>query len=494
MSQTQRPLPQGLPEVIFQDQPSLERFHRRAWELAYDHVISYEGAPTSPYMDEAHTSGTIWIWDTCFMALFCKYAPEHFPGVESLENFYAPIHEQKNSSLKIHHLDNPPLFAWVEWMDAQHTGRKERLQALHDRKVLQKHFELVENLPTNYDCPNTKNENFLKRVEHGYHWAGCPNGMDNTPRGGGGKAPTPGIPDDSRHGYPDILWLDALAQQALSAECIANIAQSLGDTQEEQSYRAIHRQKTELLQTYYWNEEDGIFYDILAKDPKQQYKVKTPACYWPMLAGMVTEQQAERLAAHLTDPEIFGGDIPLPSVARNEPSYDPKGGYWRGGVWLPLAYMSIKALERYGFQELADQTSQNLIQHMLKTWEDFEPATIWEAYSPSEAMPSTHKQSHRLARPDFCGWSALGPISLLIENHIGLRVDPNEDRSIIWNLQHSGVHGIKNFNFQGVHCKLMYDGQGQIEIETNAPFKLSVKNKSFKLTKGQQSIRVSTSS
>ena len=38
-------------------------------------------------MDEAFRDDTIWIWGTCFMTLFCKYAPAEFPGVESLNNF-----------------------------------------------------------------------------------------------------------------------------------------------------------------------------------------------------------------------------------------------------------------------------------------------------------------------------------------------------------------------------------------------------------------------
>ena len=77
--------------------------------------------------------------------------------------------------------------------------------------------------------------------------------------------------------------------------------------------------------------------------------MKTPAVYWAMLAGACTAEQAGKLALAAVDHNIFGGDFPFPSVSRNDSAYNPLGEYWRGGIWLPLSYMAIKALEKYGF-------------------------------------------------------------------------------------------------------------------------------------------------
>ena len=42
-----------------------------------------------------------------------------------------------------------------------------------------------------------------------------------------------------------------------------------------------------------------------------------------------------------------------------------------------------------------------------KTYTDFEPHTIWEAYSPTEFKPASNEfEKGELSRPDFCGWSA----------------------------------------------------------------------------------------
>ena len=48
-------------------------FYYKAWELAFEHIKTVDSMPQSPYMDEAFCDTQIWIWDTCFMSLFCKY-------------------------------------------------------------------------------------------------------------------------------------------------------------------------------------------------------------------------------------------------------------------------------------------------------------------------------------------------------------------------------------------------------------------------------------
>jgi hypothetical protein len=61
-------------------------------------------------------------------------------------------------------------------------------------------------------------------------------------------------------------------------------------------------------------------------------------------------------------------------------------------------------------------TSKLLVIRQNPTYQQYTPHTIWEAYNPELPMPSTGKDNEYLVRPDFCGWSALGPISMFIEN------------------------------------------------------------------------------
>lgn len=78
--------------------------------------------------------------------------------------------------------------------------------------------------------------------------------------------------------------------------------------------------------------------------------------------------------------------------------------------------MTIKAIEKYGYHEEADAIAERVISQQLAF--AIEPHTIWECYSPSGNTPST--EHGRRARPGY-GWSALGPISLFIENVPGFK-------------------------------------------------------------------------
>src|SRR5262249_54061778 len=149
-------------------------------------------------------------------------------------------------------------------------------------------------------------------------------------------------------------WVDAIAQQGLSTLYIARLAEQVGQPGIAATWRAKYEAIKNQVNRLYWDEKDGIYYDI---DPQTlaHLKVKTPASYWPMLAEMSSPQQAARMIEHIRDTNTFGGERPWVTVARNDPAFTvPDGNYWRGAVWLPTAYMATKALERYGYYEDAD--------------------------------------------------------------------------------------------------------------------------------------------
>ena len=130
-----------IPEPVFDENKDAVELYWKAWELAWDHVKTQEGLFQSPYVDEAFWDDTIWIWDTEFMVLFCKYAPELFPGIKSLNNFYEPLLNGKPTSLKIQHPDNPPFYAWVESEYFKFTDDAHHLdQLINKNQFLQKNF------------------------------------------------------------------------------------------------------------------------------------------------------------------------------------------------------------------------------------------------------------------------------------------------------------------------------------------------------------------
>ena len=454
---------QWVPEPVFDAQPGYVDLYWLAWDLAWDHVKYQNGLPQSPYMDEGLWDTHIWIWDTCFMVLFCKYSPDHFPGVESLDNFYLAFdsdrYKEGTYPLCIQHPDNPPLFAWAEYDNYRFTGNQKHIADLLDTKqYLQKHFDWFNTRPYDwkYQSANLSSAGTrIQKKEHGYEWAGTPSGMDNSPRMGGG---------------PQMLWVDAIAQQGLSALYISRMAKAIGDQDLAAAWQKKYNAIKKTVNDYYLDDQDGIYYDIVPNDQGwySYYKIKTPASLWPMLAEMPSPQQAKRMARYAKDPKVFGGPMPWPTVARNDPRFvTPDGDYWRGAIWLPTGYMAIKALEKYGFQSLADASAGNLLEHMYQTYKQFDPHTIWECYSPTRPHPANHGES--LVREDFCGWSALGPISLFIENVLGFHTVDAQKGLVAWHYHQPGRVGIKRLRFGNIETDILAEGKGTVTVTASSP-------------------------
>ena len=460
-----------VPEPIYDGEKSLIELYYKAWEIADKRIMHTSGMPAARYMDEGCMDGfgpnTIWIWDTAFMSLFCKYAPQYFPGVESLRNFYEPILDNSSCPLRIHHPDNPPLFAWVEYDYNKFTNNKQHLDSLilinkYPQRYYQYFASLDETKTFSFDHQPVE----LKNMGIGFDWNGNPSGMDNTPRNADG----------------DILWIDAISQQALSALYISRMAGLCSDKSTEEVYKKEYTRLKEIINTYYWDEQDGCYYDIYQKDSSVT-RILTPASFWPMMAEIPSQEQAERMSKFALSDTRLGGGRPWKTVSADSPYYAGDGGrYWLGAIWLPTAYMGIKSLEKYGLHDLANDTAENLVNQINRTYINYSPHTIWEAYNPSDDTPANGKRKP-VVRPDFCGWSALGPISLFIENLIGIHDVNAEQKTVRWNIHHNFRHGLKKLKFGDIITDLIYD-DGHIEVVSNDDYTLYVNDKTFSIRSG----------
>lgn len=471
-----------VPEPVLESDPDFVNLYYRAWELAYDHINIQGNLPQSPYMDEAFDASTIWIWDTCFMVQFCKYAPTVFPGIESLNNFYAPIHDHVKLPLRIEIPDNPPLFAWTEYEYFKMTNDLKHLKTLLvDKQYLQKHFNWFDTVVPGTIIADSA-PTCLKKAEKGYYWEGGRSGMDNTPRGRTGEHAT-----KSRPNNPKMLWVDAIAQQGLSAMCISKMFTQIGDKKSAALWNKHYLGIKDQINQFYWDKEDGFYYDIDAETLKP-IKVVTPASFWPMLAEMCSPEQAEKMIEKIKDKDLLGGVVPWVSLARNDADFKLNGSYWRGSVWLPLAYMGIKSIQKYNYLDLAAENSHEIIQHMVKTYQDFSPHTIWECYNPVEAKPATNEHAgNGLVRKDFCGWSALGAISLLIENVLGFYDIDAVAKVVKWHKTRADRHGISQLRFGNIVTDIIAQGN-EVKVNSNEKYSLIVNNKVLKIRKGQQQL------
>ncbi len=464
----EKPFPvESIPQPICDSEPGLVKLAEIAWRQAWDHVVETRALPNSPYLNEGCRVNRIWVWDSCLMSIFSRYSSE-FPTEQTLDNFYDVMEGRSQPGILVHHPDNPPLFAWSELMLYRISGCLDRVDRLINRnRSLERHYDWMETGDTGQLYSWGAMPRFVKRLPLGYMWDGLPSGMDNTPRGNG------------RYNY--IMWLDLLAQMGLAAKSIASLAESVGNSECAERFHREYISKKALMEEY-WDNESGIYYDRSISHEKRFCRVLTPASFWPFLAEMGTSEQMELAIKVLLDDQLLGGIVPCPSVSRSDPAFNPAGEYWRGGVWLPTVYIVLKALEKYGKFELARQLSIKLLRHMLRTYEEYEPHTIWECYNPVQPLPSTNGKGRR-CRADFCGWSALGPISILLENIIGIWDVDAVVRRIRWNCQENIRSGVRNLRLGNESVSLMFK-DGKLQVECDSPFILEWNRREFNCPAG----------
>ncbi|MFA5203492.1 MAG: trehalase family glycosidase [Lentisphaeria bacterium] len=476
---TSRPFPaEALPEAVYDDDPRFVELWHDAWRLAWKHVYESEHMPCSPYLGEGCGINRIWLWDSCFMTLFTRYSNSLFPAGNTLDNFYRVISGECDSPILVHHPDNPPLFAWAELELYQQTGNLNRLEKLMSSGVLEQHYHWLEHTASPGECVawGAIHVNW-KHLPEGYMWSGMPSGMDNTPRG--------------RGYYDSIMWVDALAQQGLFAQGIAELARLTGREELREKFQREYEAKKQLMQRYF-DSRDQCFYDrrIPCRVAGEAFfcRVLTPVSFWPLLAGMATPEQARAMVETLLDPTKLGGPIACPSIARDDPQFVPSGEYWRGSVWVPVFYMTMKALEQYGFYDLAEKLSIQLLDWMKRCYDDVSPHTIWECYSPTEPLPADNKWK-KTVRPDFCGWSALGPVSLFLENVIGLYKMSAVEQIVHWRLPACcKLRGVRKLQLGVNRISLLADSDS-VSVTSSQPFMLVLNGKEHYLHGGQQILK-----
>lgn len=491
-----------VPQPICEEFPQYGEFYQKAWELARAHVKEIKGMPQTPYMDEGFCDTQIWIWDSCFMSLFCKFAQEVFPGVETFKNFYEVLYHgatlpvviptenepwwtgakpKEPFHIKVHIADNPPLFAWAEYENALIHGDKDYLkELLYKKQSLQRHYQWLESLKEKKKLPNVHCGTHWLAEEKGYKWECGVSGMDNTPRG---RMQIPA--EKERPNNPDMLWLDAICQQALSAKSIADMFGCIGDKAQADIWQQKYVAKKEIVNRFYWDGEDKFYYDIDCKDG-HFYKVPTIASYWTLTSKIATDERAFELIQKVFDDDSFGGEIPLVSLARKDADFDGSGKYWRGGFWLPTAYATLKGMAEYGFYQEAHTAAYKIFKFMLKTYENYSPHTIWESYSPTNPCPATKPDGKSNVRKDFCGWSALGPISIYLEYVLGFHKVNAFDNVVEWAKPDcfNGKIGVKNLRFGRVITSIIADGKDCFVTASN-PYTLKINGVPYAVQQGE---------
>lgn len=152
---------------------------------------------------------------------------------------------------------------------------------------------------------------------------------------------------DRQHWVRDVPFNTILVEN-LRAE--AQIAQTLGLDDHAAAAQAraerVERAMREIML------EGEIMWSTVGLNYRH-IRIKTWAIFAPLFAGLLTPNEAATLVSeHLRDESEFATPYRIPTVALDEPSFDP-AGFWRGPVWMSTNWFVHRGLVRYGFHEEA---------------------------------------------------------------------------------------------------------------------------------------------
>ena len=122
-----------------------------------------------------------------------------------------------------------------------------------------------------------------------------------------------------------------------------------------------------------WDEERG-HYVYLSGQKRERLTDLTAGSIMPLISESAPADRVRRMVEeHLCNPDEFWTELPVPSVARNHPDYDPNGesSIWRGPVCMNLNWLFVRGLRRHGLHEVADELAARSKKAALKEFREF---------------------------------------------------------------------------------------------------------------------------
>ncbi|MBK6264057.1 trehalase-like protein [Marivirga sp. S37H4] len=146
--------------------------------------------------------------------------------------------------------------------------------------------------------------------------------------------------------------------QALSRLC------HVTNDDDDAYYSSLGDKVTESILKIMYDEKDAAFYDVYGKK-NTKIKILTPTVFYPVVIDGIPHSVAKKvMEAHFFNEEEFDTSFPLPSVAKNHPSFNPEESLyiWRGPTWIAHNWFMHQFLMESGYKE----ESKKMIDSILK--------------------------------------------------------------------------------------------------------------------------------
>lgn len=172
---------------------------------------------------------------------------------------------------------------------------------------------------------------------------------------------------------------------------------------EKLGINAVHFQQREemlrrFIQEKLYNEDDGIFYDIWAKE-NPQLRTLAFETFFPLICAAANQKQADRLIdEYLLDTTFFNTPHPVPTVGKKDHKFELR--MWRGPSWNSMTYWIARGCINYGRTDAAKIILEKALDQSAIQFN--RTGKIWEFYHPLGGNPETLKRKPQTQKNQPC--------------------------------------------------------------------------------------------
>ena len=195
----------------------------------------------------------------------------------------------------------------------------------------------------------------------------------------------------------ELAFIDFNSNLYVVRNIIAEIALIFGDKKKNREMLNEAEKTKNAINKYMWDEETGLYYDMYVNTHNLS-KVKTPACFIPLYAGIVPGGRKKRLIGHMKNPGEFLVNYPFPTLSIDHPLFAPdhtvNNFFGRGDFIFPSsAWYPVRSLVKNGEYEFAGEIVRRVMK--LFTGNGISSA---ETYNPLTGEPARRKK-YEMASP-----------------------------------------------------------------------------------------------
>ena len=174
---------------------------------------------------------------------------------------------------------------------------------------------------------------------------------------------------------------------------IARNFEATGDDRRAEDFDAKARTRERLLRTLFFDEQAGLFTDLVLPDLAPSPRLSIASAY-PMAFGIATEAQGKRVAERL-EAEFLADGGWVTSLYDTGQQWDAPNG------WAPSQWTVYEALSRYGHAKLAREGARRWIDTVVRVYGD--SGRLLEKYDV--ISPGLAGKGGEYAVQDGFGWT-----------------------------------------------------------------------------------------